>query len=180
MRRTPSPHAASVLPTILGIGLVAGTLDIGDALIFAGRRGVTPSMVFRFIGSGLIGMSAAAKGPAPVFLGVILHYTIALAWTAAFVLASLRIPVLGRRPVISGLAYGLLVYLVMNLIVLPLSRVPPRPGPTPLAARVNGVLAVMLCIGLAISLLTRWRFGNTTDATLATKAAPGDRPVASR
>jgi hypothetical protein len=180
MTGTPSPHTASVLSPILAIGLVAGTLDISDALIFVSRQGITPSMVFRFIASGLIGVSAAARGPLPVLLGVLLHYTIALAWTAAFVLASLRLPVLRRRPVISGLVYGVLVYLIMNLIVLPLSSVPPHQGPTPLAARVNGVLAVMLCIGLTVSLLTRWRFGSDTDATFTSSAVTGDHRVASQ
>lgn len=44
------------LPLILGIGLVAGTLDIADALIFSYFGGATPVMVFQYIASGLIGL----------------------------------------------------------------------------------------------------------------------------
>jgi hypothetical protein len=147
------------LPAILGIGLVAGTLDISDALIFVAFHGVTPAAVFRYIASGLIGSQAASTGFAPVMLGFVLHYTIALSWTALFYLASLRLPALRRRPILAGVGYGALVYLVMNFVVVPLSRVPPSTVASSLASRVNGVLAVVVCIGLTISLLTRWRLG---------------------
>jgi hypothetical protein len=60
--------------TILWIGLLAGTLDITDNLIFNQLRGITPKMVFRYIASGLIGMKAArAGGLASVILGVAIH-----------------------------------------------------------------------------------------------------------
>ena len=68
-------------------------------------------------------------------------------------MASRKLAVLLRRPVISGVVYGLAVYLFMNLVVLPLSGVPhPIKAPS-LASRINGVLAVVLFIGLTISLL---------------------------
>jgi hypothetical protein len=60
------------LLTILWIGLLAGTLDITDNLIFNQLRGITPKMVFQYIASGLIGMKAFRGGPASVALGVVL------------------------------------------------------------------------------------------------------------
>ncbi len=63
--------------------------------------------------------------------------------------------VLSRRPVISGLLYGALVYLFMNLIVLPLTRLPHAPRAVTIASRINGVLALLLFIGLTISLMVR-------------------------
>ena len=45
------------------------------------------------------------------------------------------------------------MYLVMNLIVLPLSGVPRATSAMTLASQIKGVLAVMFCIGLTISLL---------------------------
>ena len=143
------------LGTVLAIGLIAGTLDIADSLIFNAFRDISPSMVFRYIASGLIVVNAAADGgAAAVALGIVLHYLIALIWTGVFFAASRKLAVLTARPVVSGLAYGVIVYLVMNWIVLPLSRVPHSHNVT-IASRINGVLAVMLCIGLAISLLAR-------------------------
>lgn len=41
----------------------------------------------------------------------------------------------------------------MNFVVLPLSGIPHVRSAITLANRINGVLAVLLCIGLTISLL---------------------------
>jgi hypothetical protein len=141
---------------ILWIGLVAGTLDITDNLIFNHLRGITPKMVFHYIASGLIGSSAAVRGGATtVVLGVAIHYAIALTWTAIFYVASRKLAVLTKRPVLSGLVYGGIVYVVMNYIVLPMTAVPQlRHRITP-AARINAILALLLFIGLSISLLVR-------------------------
>jgi hypothetical protein len=166
-RRTSDTRA------VVWIGLLAGTLDISEDLIFVAFHHITPEMVFRFIASGLIGQGAAATGSGPVVLGVLLHYFIALSWTAVFFVASQKLLILRRKPVISGLVYGVLVYLFMNLIVLPLSRIPRGVASTSLPARVNGVLAVVICIGLAIALLTRRRLGAPSTLVAEAPARPG-------
>ena len=143
------------LVTVLWIGLLAGTLDITDNLIFNQLRGITPKMVFRYIASGLIGMKAFRVGLASVVLGVAIHYTIALVWTGVFYAASRKVAILSRRPVFSGLVYGGAIYLFMNFIILPLSGVPHPRSAITLASRINGVLALLLFIGLPISLLVR-------------------------
>jgi hypothetical protein len=144
---------SSTAGTILRVGFVAGTLDITDALIFNALRHITPTMVFQFIASGLIGRRAFALGAASISLGVVLHYLIALTWTAVFLVAARRLPILGRRPVLFGLLYGGFVYLFMNKIVLPLSGIPHTSNAASTASLINGVVAVLLCIGLTISLL---------------------------
>jgi uncharacterized membrane protein YagU involved in acid resistance len=139
---------------ILPIGLIAGTLDIAENLIFNAFRRITPKMVFEFIASGLVGPKSAAQlGAAVLVLGVAIHYFIAISWTAVFYAMSRKMAWLRQRPVPSGLLYGAFVYLFMNFLVLPLTRIPhPRAAAT-LASRVNGVLALLFCIGLTISLL---------------------------
>lgn len=141
--------------SILWIGLIAGTLDITENLVFNLFRGITPWRVFQYIASGLIGTQAFQSGWASVMLGVILHYAIALIWTAIFYVACLRFAIITRRPILSGLIYGGLVYLIMNFIALPLSGVPHPRNAITLASRINGVLALLFCIGLPISLLVR-------------------------
>ncbi len=147
----------SVFPALLGIGLLAGTLDITDNLIFNQLRGITPKMVFQYIASGLIGMKSIRGGLASVALGVLLHYLIALTWTAVYYAASRKLAILDRWPVICGLLYGGVVYLFMNRIVVPLSGVPHVKSAVTLASRINGVLAVVLFIGLTTSLLVHNR-----------------------
>ena len=164
--RTGAPGA---LGLILRVGLIAGTLDIGDALIFNGVRGVAPAMVFRYIASGLIGVKAAVElGAAAVALGVVLHYLIALSWTAIFYAASRKLTILVKRPALCGLLYGGVVYVVMNYVVVPLSRVPPRTRPPAAISLINGVLALLLCIGLTIAMLiARATRGERADSSAA-------------
>ncbi len=147
------PHRATVGP-VLRIGLIAGTLDILENLIFNHLRGITVKMVFQYIASGLIGSASFRAGPASVALGVLLHYSIALTWTAILFAASRRFEILSRRPILCGLIYGVLVYSFMNAIVLPLSAVPHAPAARTISPLINGVLAVLLCIGVTISVLT--------------------------
>jgi hypothetical protein len=135
------------------MGLFAGTLDIGESLIFNLMRGVSPATVFQYIACGLIGPVAFQGGSASICLGVVLHYLIALFWTTLFYLASLQLTIVRRHVVLSGLTYGLLIYLTMNVVVLPHSRVP-YSHPISTASIVNGVLALMLCIGLPVSIIT--------------------------
>jgi len=140
--------------TVLAIGLFAGTLDIADALIFNVLRGITPVMVLQYIASGLIGAASFRGGLTSAGLGLVIHYLIALRWTTLFFTASRKIAILTGRPILSGLIYGNVVYLVMNFVILPASSVPHPSSATTIAALINGVLALMLCIGLPVSVLT--------------------------
>jgi hypothetical protein len=164
-------QSAQTIGVVLRIGLIAGTLDIGENLIFNAFRHITPAMVFQYIASGLTGPWAFHAGSASIILGVAIHYAIAMFWTAVFYLASLRMTVLVRRPVMSGFAYGALVYLIMNFAVLPLTRVPRAPAAMTLASRVSGVLALLFCVGLTVALLTRrdWDVQQRASAEHMTK-----------
>jgi uncharacterized membrane protein YagU involved in acid resistance len=140
---------------MLWIGLVAGTLDITDNLIYNALRNVSPKMVFQFIASGLIGSNSFRLGAASVILGVVCHYTIAISWTAIFYILSRRWPVLVRRAVLGGSLYGGAVFLFMNYVVVPLSRVPHLTRRISFLAHLNAVLSVVVFIGLTIALLMR-------------------------
>jgi hypothetical protein len=144
-----------IVRTILWIGLFVGTLDIAENLVFSQLRGVTPWRVFQYIASGSMGRQAFESGWASVLLGIGLHYIIALIWTAIFYVVARRFAIVMRRPVLSGLLYGGVVYLIMNFIIVPLSGVPHPLRPITLVSRINAVLALLICIGLPISLLMR-------------------------
>jgi hypothetical protein len=152
-RNSKNAAMASAVASVVRIGLIAGTLDIAENIVFNAFRHITPVMIFQYIASGLTGVWAFHAGMASVALGVAIHYTIALFWTAVYYAASRRILILIRRPVICGLLYGAVVYLIMNFLVLPLSRVPHARAATTLASRISGVLALLFCIGLTIAVL---------------------------
>jgi hypothetical protein len=154
---TPSKPLSRSGPitAILWITLVAGTLEIGENIIFNAFRHVTPYMIFQYIASGLVGMKSFDAGIASVVLGVAIHYAFALTWTIVFFAASRKLEILIRRPVICGLLYGGVVYIIMNFAVLPLTRVPHAVKAMTLASRINGVAALLFCIGLTIALMVR-------------------------
>jgi hypothetical protein len=111
MSAPDSPSRSHAFVAILWIGLVAGTLDITENLIFNAFRGITPAMVFRYIASGLMGIQWALRaGAVSVALGVVLHYFIALSWTVVFYVASRKVSLLTRRAVICGLLSMALLY----------------------------------------------------------------------
>lgn len=142
------------VPVLQG-GLIAGALDLADALILYGLRGVSPVRIVQAIASGLLGRSAFEGGAATAALGVALHFFIATTAAAVFVLASTKLIVLVRRPVMCGMIFGLGVFVFMQYGVVPLSRAGGRGLAWPYV--VNGMLIHALGVGLPIALaVARW------------------------
>jgi hypothetical protein len=159
MVRSPQPRSQFLKALVLGC-IIAGTLDIADALIFYGLRGVSPIRILQGIAAGLLGRSSFSHGTATVVLGLLLHYFIATVVAAIYLLASRRLP-LSRHPYLFGTLYVICVYIVMNYVVLPLSRIGPRPAPR-LIPFLNGVAALVFCIGIPIALIARRYSSSTT------------------
>jgi uncharacterized protein YacL len=112
------PHWATV---VLG-GLLLGTTDLLFATLFWRiGYGVSATRVMQSVARGLLGAASFEGGMPTALLGVVLHYTIALTMAATYYVVSRKLHVLTRRPIACGLAYGVLLYLIMNLVVLPLS-----------------------------------------------------------
>ena len=131
--------------------LVVGTLDILDAILFFGWRGVPPVRIFQSIASGLLGRAAFAGGIATAVLGAALHYFIAFSIVAVFLYASRRLPALVRAPIVSGILYGIAAYFVMQYVVIPLSAAGTGRFSWPVFA--NGILIHMFGVGLPASLV---------------------------
>ena len=136
-------------------GLIAGTLDITAACVYSWlRANVTPVRVFQSVAAGYLGADSYAGGAKTAALGLAFHYLIATTATVLFYFASRKLRFLIERPFIWGPVYGVLVYLFMNFVVLPLSKLPMRGAP-PLSSRVINLMIIMFCIGLPIALIVR-------------------------
>jgi hypothetical protein len=110
--------ASPMLP-IARATLVAGVLDIASAFVYGLLEGHRPVLVLLGIASAV--WPGAGRSPvAAAAAGLLLHFAIMLAMASAFVLAARRLAWLRERPVLSGALYGLLLWAVMNLVVLPL------------------------------------------------------------
>jgi len=162
MQPTQISHAAVVtnvirtgaLRAIAIGGAVVGVLDAADGVAYFGlTAGNNPIQVLQYIASGALGPSAFSGGLAAAGLGTLIHFGLAYGFTAAFVLAWTRIQAIRRSWAVAGLAWGAAVWAFMNLLVLPLSRVPPSPI-TALAA-IHGVVGHALFVGLAAAIVAR-------------------------
>lgn len=130
---------------ILVGGLLAGALDLTSAFITYGWN------VPKGIAGGLIGPATARAGGMGIWiLGVFLHFFITCAAAAVYWAFSRRLIFLRQSPFVCGLFFGIAVFLVMNLIVLPLSAIHAR-GPFPLNGLIQGLLVHMFFVGLPIS-----------------------------
>jgi hypothetical protein len=138
---------------ILQAGLIAGTLDILSAFIYYYiKSGKTNFLViFQFIASGIFGKDAGAGGTAMILAGLILHYAIAFSFTIFFFWLYPKVNVMSKNRVVTAIVYGLFVWTVMNLIVVPLSNTVHRPFKIEGALINMGILIV--CIGLPLSFM---------------------------
>ena len=151
MQKSPSP---SLLKAILLGGSLAALLDILDPIIFFYLRNhIAPIRIPQSIASGLLGRPAFSGGINTALLGLALHLFIAIVWATGFVLAARALPFLSQHTIRSGLLYGALIYIVMNYLVLPHSRVTPSRPTTPVL--INGIFAILVLVGLPISLCNR-------------------------
>jgi hypothetical protein len=140
--------------------LVAGSCDIAFATGYSyARAGVAPSRVLKFVASGALGPAALQGGAGMAALGLGFHYFNAFLITAIFFAAAAWRPALVRRPLPVGLLYGVVIYLVMNFVVIPLSRIGPRSGRATLTV-VSELLVHMFLIGLPMALAARRAFGD--------------------
>jgi hypothetical protein len=147
---SPSPGAQSrILAAVLAGGLVAGSIDAALAFHSFGWG------MAKGIASGLLGKAALSGGPGIWLLGLALHFAIAFGSAAVYCAAARKLLFLRSSFVICGLAYGICIYLVMNLVVVPLSAFPFPVGPFTVEALRSGLLVHMFFIGLPISAACR-------------------------
>ena len=147
---------AKPLKVIIIAGIIAGTLDIIAACVhyYIVSDDKNPDVVLKFIASGVFGPRQAFSGGFIMsVLGLVLHYAIATLFAAIFVFIYMRWRWLSQNVILGGLLYGLLVWLVMNRIVLPLSNTNPQPFDWSKA--VVAMLILMFFIGLPIALVTK-------------------------
>ena len=135
-------------------GAIGGTLDILFAISFAWFRGMAPDRLLQTVASGLLGNAAFDGGIPAAVLGLASHFVMSFTWAAIFVLAAGHFRALMRQPILSGIVFGVIVFLTMRLVVLPLSAFPYPLSFRPLATTLD-LLSHMLLFGVPIALAAR-------------------------
>jgi len=150
-----SPRAAGrpIAAIVVG-GVIVGILDLAYAIIVYSPK--HPILIPQAIASGLLGRASFSDGAPSAVLGVICHFTIALGAAAVFYAASRTWRFLVHRPVLSGMLFGACVYVVMHVVIVPLSAA----GPSHLSFALKSAEFVehWFFVGVPIALSVR-RFG---------------------
>lgn len=148
-------------------GFWCGVLDISSAVIaWRIKAGVSATRIFQSVAGGLLGRQAATQGGwKTAVLGFALHFLIAFTAAAVYYGGSRKLVFLGEKPILAGLIYGEVVFLFMNMVILPLSALHTPPlqwtAFSPWPSLVTGPLGHPFFVGLPIALaVSKYGSGN--------------------
>jgi hypothetical protein len=138
------------IKTVLLAWLLVGTLDITSATInFLVQGGTNPVNILVYISSAIFGPQAKEIGPPSMaILGLFLHYVVAFIWTCIFFVLYPRISAMSKNRVVTGIAYGYFMQMMMQFVVVRLSNT--AKGPFHIKGfLINGAI---LCVAIGIPL----------------------------
>jgi hypothetical protein len=154
----------SLFKIILLSGLLVGTLDIlsafVDVYVSTGRN---PLLVLNYIASAVFGPEARTVGADMQLFGLLCHYLIAFIFTILFFVAYRPLQFYKLSPVVLGILYGLFIWVVMNRLVVPMSRIGRPPVTPPLWRMAKAALILIAMIGLPLALIARKYLPNKTN-----------------
>jgi len=141
------------LTAILLATFAAATLDALAAVVFYGPvlGKSTVGQIFRGIASAAFGKSAFEGGKIMAVDGVIFHYLIAFCFSVFYFLIYPLAKIMKNHPVVAGMLYGIFVWAVMNLLVIPFSKIGSRPMHW--LPAIEAVLILIFMVGIPISLI---------------------------
>ena len=160
------PKPRNLLITILWVGFLVGLFDIASAFIqvkimFPERN---PLGVLRYIASAVFGKERTHSESSMYFIGAIFHFIIAYCFTIAFFLIYPHIRFLSKNRLLTGILYGLVIWAVMNLLVVPQTKIGHRLFVLRNAAIAAGILIV--AIGIPLSYFAyRFYYGKNSSIT---------------
>lgn len=142
--------------TIFLSGLIAGTLDMLAAItVYAFiLQKTTAIKILQSIASGLFKKDAYSGGSQMALYGLLLHYFIALTFAWFYFTIYPYFTFIKRNTLLSGILYGIFVWIIMNLVVLPtvFPVLPEKHLDFPL---ILSILILICCIGIPIASITK-------------------------
>jgi len=124
--------------------------DIGAAALI---NAASIAVILKAIASGILGKASFERGIEAESLGLLLQWAMSILIAAIFVITASRVNILKRQWLAAGLAYGVVVFFVMNYLVVPLSAIGRIPHFTALRFLTN--LLAMLLFGAIIAFFAR-------------------------
>jgi hypothetical protein len=146
--------------TILLSTAVAGTLDILWAASLTLWRGRSILGMLQFVASGPF-PAATDWGLFGAITGLAVHFSLMAIMAGAFMFAWVHFDPVARNPVWSGLGYGILTYVVLDLIVVPLRFAAAWP-PSPLSITTQ-LFAHLVLVGLVFAMIAKRRIAPSSE-----------------
>jgi hypothetical protein len=141
--------------------LISGTLDILFAMILTVAFGRQIPGMLRYVASGPF-PTATDMGMSGAILGLLVHFALMAIMAAVFMIAVNQRPSLVANPWLAALVYGLITYVVMNWLVVPVRFDVPLP-PKPLSIATQ-LFAHIVFVGVPFALIARKYLGAAAAA----------------
>src|SRR5688572_22066225 len=138
---------------LYGAGVV-GAIDFLYATGFFVLMGRPWHRVWQHVASAVLGQASFTGGYPTAVLGVLLHFTVAACIVGVYLIASRWVPLLREKTLLFGIAFGVIAFFVMTLVVVPLTRI----GRNPLvwsAFNIGGLLVHAFLLGPAAAYFAR-------------------------
>jgi hypothetical protein len=150
------------LPSVLGPGIAAGLAGAVAIAAYAivvfvlGTHSMSLTSFYQYVASGAIGQAAYA-GTSGAIIGVVLHLAIGMLWGAGYAYAAARTPQILARPLVSGIVFGLVVMVAMQIVEVAANIYTHLPSTFEL---VNALVAHIAFFGLPIAYIVSWKLGS--------------------
>jgi uncharacterized membrane protein YagU involved in acid resistance len=149
-----APSTGSMLVTGVIAGAVGGILFSAYFVLVA--LAITHSVDFirpsQFDASAVVG-KVAFTDPRYALLGIAVHFTLSIAWAVGYAYAAVQTPQVRAQPIVSGIVYGIIVYVAMLLVQVAAGVfVPPNT-----VMLVESLIAHTVFFGLPVAFITRAR-----------------------
>lgn len=140
---------------------IAGTLDILAAIISTLIAGKAPIHMLQSVASGPLG-AVALTSPAYAAAGLLVHFAIMACMVTVYMVAARQSRLLLDRPILAGTLYGIILWLVMYWVVMPLRFSAPHPSHLfPIAQQ---LFCHIVLVGIPIALVAT-RYLRSTGST---------------
>lgn len=126
MNTITSVNKNTLLPlkTIAWAGLLVGTLDMLAAIVNVRiTSGKGPVVIFQYIASAVFGKEAFGENSLMPSLGLIFHFIIAYIFTIILFIIYPKLKLQRFHPILVGIVYGIAIWIAMNVVVVPLSKI---------------------------------------------------------
>lgn len=152
----------SLLLTIILAAFLSGLLDLVLAIIVYSilLDKTTALKILQSVASGVFGKTAYSGGIEMAVIGLIFHFIISFIFTYLYFYTYPRLSFLRKERIFSGFVFGLFIWSVMNLIVLPLTFT--GMFPSDILSALIGIAIIIISIGIPVSLIAHYYFNRTS------------------